>query len=49
MPFKSEAQRRFLWSQHPKIAQKWADEEKHKKHHKKKKRTVPRPDKNNYY
>jgi hypothetical protein len=49
MPFKSEAQRRFLWSQHPEIAQKWADEEKHKKHHKKKKRTVPRPDKNNYY
>lgn len=24
MPFKSEAQRRFLWSQHPEIAKRWA-------------------------
>ncbi|WP_353208318.1 DUF6321 domain-containing protein [Sphingorhabdus sp.] len=26
MPFKSEKQRRFLWSQHPDIAKRWADE-----------------------
>ena len=26
MPFESEKQRRFMWSQHPKIAQKWVDE-----------------------
>ena len=25
MPFKSEAQRRFLWSNHPDIAQRWTD------------------------
>jgi len=24
MPFQSEAQRRFMWSQHPDIAEKWA-------------------------
>jgi hypothetical protein len=24
MPFKSEAQRRFLWMKHPKIAEAWA-------------------------
>jgi hypothetical protein len=30
MPFKSEAQRRFLWARHPKIAKKWAKEEKEK-------------------
>lgn len=28
MPFQSEAQRRYLWAKHPKIAQKWANEEK---------------------
>jgi hypothetical protein len=28
MPFASESQRRFLWAKHPKIAKKWADEEK---------------------
>ena len=28
MPFKSEAQRKFLWAEHPEIAQRWADEEK---------------------
>jgi hypothetical protein len=27
MPFRSEAQRRFLWARHPEIARKWADEE----------------------
>ena len=48
MPFKSEKQRKFMWSQHPEIAQRWADEEKKKKHHRKK-RVVPRPDKNGYY
>ena len=26
MPFKSEAQRRFLWSQHPEVAESWAHE-----------------------
>lgn len=25
MPFKSEAQRRYMWVHHPKIAKKWAD------------------------
>jgi hypothetical protein len=24
MPFKSEAQRRFMWSQHPQIAEAWS-------------------------
>jgi hypothetical protein len=24
MPFKSESQRRYLWSQHPEIAEAWA-------------------------
>lgn len=37
-----------MWSQHPDIAQKWADEEK-RKHHKKKKHRVPKADKNGYY
>lgn len=26
MPFKSPKQRRYLWSEHPEIAQKWTDE-----------------------
>lgn len=26
MPFKSEAQRRFLWANNPQVAQRWADE-----------------------
>lgn len=26
MPFKSEAQRRFMWAKHPEIAKRWADE-----------------------
>jgi hypothetical protein len=26
MPFQSEAQRRFMWSQHPDIAQRWTNE-----------------------
>lgn len=25
MPFKSEAQRRFMWKFHPKIAREWSD------------------------
>jgi hypothetical protein len=25
MPFKSEKQRKFLWSQHPEIARKWTE------------------------
>jgi hypothetical protein len=28
MPFKSEAQRRYMWMAHPKIARKWAKKEK---------------------
>ena len=28
MPFKSEKQRRYMWANHPEIAQRWADEEK---------------------
>lgn len=38
MPFKSEKQRRFMWSQHPRIARRWADEEKAMKAKKKKAR-----------
>lgn len=26
MPFASEAQRKFLWAKHPKVARKWAHE-----------------------
>lgn len=26
MPFKSEAQRRFMWAKHPDIARRWAHE-----------------------
>ena len=26
MPFKSEAQRRYLWAKHPQIAERWAKE-----------------------
>lgn len=28
MPFKSEAQRRYLWIHHPEIAKRWASESK---------------------
>jgi hypothetical protein len=28
MPFKSERQRRWMWANEPKMARKWADEEK---------------------
>ena len=40
-PFKSEAQRRYLWAKHPKIAQRWVDEGAKSKglpYHKKKKK-----------
>lgn len=30
MPFKSERQKRFLWSQHPDIARRWTEEGKGK-------------------
>lgn len=30
MPFKSEKQRRYLWANNPKLAQKWANESKSK-------------------
>lgn len=26
MPFRSQAQKAFLWAKHPEIAKKWADE-----------------------
>lgn len=26
MPFKSEAQRRYLWAKHPEIAERWTKE-----------------------
>ena len=31
MPFKSEKQRKYMWSKHPEIAEKWAKEEKRTK------------------
>jgi hypothetical protein len=31
MPFKSEAQRKYMFAKHPKIAKKWAKEAKQKK------------------
>jgi len=37
MPFKSEAQRRYMFSQHPDIAHKWA----HGKHSAKKNHRMP--------
>ena len=43
MPFKSEAQRKWMWANHPEIAKRWADEyrnqtklPKHVKHNNKK-------------
>jgi hypothetical protein len=30
MPFKSEAQRRFMWMHHPRIAKRWAHEGRNK-------------------
>jgi hypothetical protein len=44
MPFKSEAQRRYLWAKHPEIAQKWADEEKKSFFRRKKKKIKVNPD-----
>lgn len=51
MPFKSEKQRRFMWSQHPEIAQRWADEEKGKgkRQRKRKRQHVPKKDSRGYY
>jgi hypothetical protein len=31
MPFKSEKQRRYLWAKEPRVARKFADEEKKRK------------------
>jgi hypothetical protein len=31
MPFKSEAQRKFLWAKHPEIAERWTREYPNKK------------------
>lgn len=60
MPFKSEAQRRFLFAQHPEIAERWAHKygtpEHLPKHVKKKKklghgskRLMPRRDARGFY
>jgi hypothetical protein len=38
MPFKSENQRRFLWANHPDIAEKWA----HGEHSAKKNHRMPK-------
>jgi len=38
MPFKSEKQRKFMWSQHPDIAKRWAKEADRQKTKKKKKK-----------
>ena len=51
MHFKSEKQRRFMWSQHPEIAEKWA----HGKHStkgkgkRKKKRGLPKKSHDQFY
>ena len=42
MPFKSEAQRRFLWAKHPEIARRWAKEHPGQKHLPKHKRQWPK-------
>jgi len=36
MPFKSEAQRRYLWANEPEIAKRWAEKEKRAKKRKRK-------------
>lgn len=38
MPFKSEKQRRFMWANHPRIAQRWANEAKKKRKTRKKRK-----------
>ncbi len=46
MPFKSEKQRRFMWKNHPEIAERWSKEGKNKglpmKKKKKKKESIKR-------
>lgn len=60
MPFQSEAQRRFLWANHPEIAKAWSHGRssvtgkkefapKNKGLPRRKKRVVPSPDKHGYY
>ena len=54
MPFKSEAQRRYLWANEPKIAKAWAHGEhstkgKGHKMPKKKKHSMPRKDSRGFY
>jgi hypothetical protein len=54
MPFKSEKQRRYMFSQHPEIAKAWAHGEHSKagkKGHKmpKKKHSMPKADKHGFY
>lgn len=41
MPFRSEKQRRFMWSKHPEIAKRWASEAKGKKGRKARKKKKP--------
>lgn len=38
MPFKSEKQRRYMWTKHPKIAERWAHESAPKPKKKKKRK-----------
>jgi hypothetical protein len=42
MPFRSQAQRRFLFAKHPRIAKKWAKHTKNVKALPERKRTKPR-------
>jgi len=60
MPFKSEAQRRYLWAKHPEIAEAWSHGRssvtgkkeftpRNKNLPKRKRRTFPKRDKNGYY
>jgi hypothetical protein len=50
MPFKSEKQERYLWSEHPEIARKWANEQHLKQHNeKRKKRDRPKADSHGRY
>ena len=41
MPVVSEAQRRWMWANKPKMAQRWADEEKRKKRKKRRRGKKP--------
>ena len=42
MPFKSEAQKRYMWARHPAIAKRWTAEEKSGHYEKKKAKSYSR-------